>query len=414
MSESVLLPISFEEKDKKLKESISDFENVKTDIKTGFEHYDIIKRQKRKILNLLNASEKDWNDYRWHLNNAFSNALHLRTILNLSEEHLRDIDTVGGRYRFLASPYYISIIDINNPICPIRRQCLPSIEELNDIGEYDPLNENNTTINRMISRRYPDRLILNITNRCGTFCRHCQRKRLIGHSDKNVSKRYFVKAMEYIETNIEIRDVLITGGDAFLVNDDQIEWILKELRRIRHVEIIRFGTRTPVTLPQRITKSLVKILKRHHPVYVNTQFNHPLEVTPESQKACDMLADAGIPLGNQMVLLNKVNNDKFIVRKLNHQLLKLRVKPYYIFHPYHVKGTSHFWITIQEGIDIMDSLRGFTSGMAVPYYVLNGPDGLGKTPVLPEYLLYMNEDMAIFRNWEGKLFETKNKKDIGI
>jgi len=190
--------------------------------------------------------------------------------------------------------------------------------------------------------------------------------------------------------------------------------ILKELKRIRHVEIIRFGTRTPVTLPQRITKSLVKILKRHHPVYVNTQFNHPLEVTPESQKAYDMLADAGIPLGNQMVLLNKVNNDKFIVRKLNHQLLKLRVKPYYIFHPYHVRGISHFWITIQEGIDIMDSLRGFTSGMAVPYYVLNGPGGLGKTPVLPEYLLYMNEDMAIFRNWEGKLFETKNKKDIGI
>ncbi|EGW41096.1 L-lysine 2,3-aminomutase domain protein [Desulfosporosinus sp. OT] len=177
----------------------------------------------------------------------------------------------------------------------------------------------------------------------------------------------------------------------------------KELKKF-----IRLGTRAPVTLPQRITKKLTNIIKRYHPIYINTQFNHPLEITNESKAACEMLADAGIPLGNQMVLLNGINNDKNIVRKLNQQLLLLRVKPYYIFHPMQVKGTKHFWVSIDEGLDIMDGLRGYTSGMAVPYYVFNGPDGLGKMPILPQYLLYTHKDKAVFRNWEGKVFEVDN------
>ena len=202
--------------------------------------------------------------------------------------------------------------------------------------------------------------------------------------------------------------MLITGGDAFLASDELIEWMLKELRAIPHVEIIRLGSRTPVTLPQRITQKLVDVLKKYHPVFVNTHFNHPREITPEAKTACGMLADAGIPLGNQMVLLKGVNNDKYVVRKLNQKLLTIRVKPYYIFHPKTVKGTSHFWVKIGEGLEIMESLRGRTSGLAIPTYIINGPNGLGKTPIMPNYLLYTGKDKAAFRNWQGKSFEVDN------
>ena len=240
------------------------------------------------------------------------------------------------------------------------------------------------------------------------FCRFCQRRRLIGETDRVVPKPKIQKAIEYVRENSEIRDVLITGGDAFLASDEMIEWMLKELRSIPHVEVIRFGTRTPVTLPQRITKSLVDILKKHHPVFVNTHFNHPREITPEAKTACEMLADAGIPLGNQMVLLNGVNNDKYVVRKMNQKLLTIRVKPYYIFHPKTVKGTSHFWVKIEEGLEIMESLRGRTSGLAIPTYIINGPNGLGKTPIMPNYLLCLGKDQASFRNWQGEYFEVEN------
>jgi lysine 2,3-aminomutase len=205
----------------------------------------------------------------------------------------------------------------------------------------------------------------------------------------------------------EIRDVLITGGDALMLSDQALERLLQDLRSIPHVEIIRLGTRTPVTLPQRITPQLVEILKRYHPLYINTHFNSPAEITAEAKAACNLLADAGIPLGNQMVLLNGVNNNKYIVRRLNQLLLTLRVKPYYIFHPKTVQGTSHFWVRIEEGLEIMENLRGYTSGMAIPTYIVNGPGGLGKTPILPNYLLYIGKDKAVFRNWENKKFRDR-------
>ena len=260
-----------------------------------------------------------------------------------------------------------------------------------------------------MTRRYPDRLIIKVTNLCGMYCRFCQRRRLIGECDTHAPRENLKKAIGYVREHDEIRDVLITGGDAFLLSDSTIEWILSELRSIEHVEIIRFGTRTPVTLPQRITDNLVKILSKYHPVYVNTHFNCPREITEESKAACDKLADAGIPLGNQMVLLNGVNNDPFVVRKLNQSLLRLRVKPYYIFHPKTVKGTSHFWVRIEEGIEIMESLRGRTSGLAIPTYIVNAPKGFGKTPILPNYLSYIGSEKAVFRNWEGRRFEVRNK-----
>jgi len=392
----------------KLKNEIADYENIKHTILTGIEDYEKISYQKKKILKYLNATEKDYNDYRWQIKNRFTSSKGLSEIINLPEKDIDYINEVAAKYRFAVSPYYLSVIDPDNPDCAVKKQAIPSAEELNDIGELDPMDEKGTAIHEIITRRYPDRLIIKVTNVCGMFCRFCQRRRLIGETDRIVPRAKIQAAIEYVKENREIRDVLITGGDAFLVSDELIEWMLKELRSIPHVEIIRLGSRTPVTLPQRITKNLVEILKKYHPVFVNTHFNHPREITPEAKTACEMLADAGIPLGNQMVLLNGVNNDKYVVRKLNQKLLTIRVKPYYIFHPKTVKGTSHFWVKIEEGLEIMESLRGRTSGLAIPTYIINGPKGLGKTPIMPNYMLCLGKDRATFRNWQGEYFEVEN------
>ncbi|NSW90992.1 MAG: KamA family radical SAM protein [Firmicutes bacterium] len=391
-----------------LKESIYDYSKVKDSIKTGIEDKDKIEDQKQKIIEYLNATKEQWNDYKWQLQNRFTEPKGIIDILGISKDDAEDIIKVGSSYRYAISPYYLSLIDPEDPKCPIKLQSIPSIHELDNRGALDPMAEEDSTPEELITRRYPDRLIIKVTNICGMYCRFCQRRRLIGEFDTHASKAKISKAIEYVRNNEEIRDVLITGGDAFLLSDSEIEWILKELRSIHHVEIIRFGTRTPVTLPQRITKNLVNILKKYHPVYVNTHFNSPREITPDSKRACEMLADAGIPLGNQMVLLKGVNDDPYVVRKLNQSLLKIRVKPYYIFHPKAVKGTSHFWVNIQKGLEIMESLRGRTSGMAIPTYIVNGPGGLGKTPLLPNYLLFIGEDRAVMRNWQGQLFEIEN------
>ncbi|MBP8989000.1 MAG: KamA family radical SAM protein [Clostridia bacterium] len=389
--------------------TIADYEQIKNTIKTGIEDEKQIELRKQAILNKLGATENEWADYHWQLQNRFSKVDDLAFILNLSSLEQRQISEVCKKFRFAISPYYLSLIDPNNPNCPIRKQAVPSILELDEKGEPDPMDEEGWTPAELITRRYPDRLIIKVTNLCGMYCRFCQRRRLIGECDVHASQNQLKQAINYVRNHPEIRDVLITGGDAFMLSDEAIDWLLSELRQIKHVEIIRFGTRTPVTLPQRITPELTQILKKYHPIYVNTHFNSPREITRESKKACDMLADAGIPLGNQMVLLNGINNNKYVVRKLNQALLTIRVKPYYIFHPKTVIGTAHFWVRIEEGLEIMESLRGRTSGMAIPTYIVNGPKGLGKTPILPNYLCYIGKNKAVFRNWEGKYFEIDNE-----
>ncbi|MDP4108719.1 MAG: KamA family radical SAM protein [Bacillota bacterium] len=391
-----------------LRQTIEDYENRKDSILTGIEDWEKIAFQKRIILEKLNGTERDWENYRWQLKNRFTDARDIGDVLGLSEEETREISEVGKKFRFAVSPYYMSLIDPEDKESPIKKQAVPSVLELDGKGEPDPMDEAGCAPHELITRRYPDRLIIKVTNLCGMYCRFCQRRRLIGERDTHAPREKLMEAVEYVRANKEVRDILITGGDAFLLDDETIEWLLKELTGINHVEIVRFGTRTPVTLPQRITKNLVQILKKYHPVYVNTHFNSPREITPESKKACEMLADAGIPLGNQMVLLNGVNNDGLTVRKLNQSLLRIRVRPYYIFHPKTVTGTSHFWVKLQTGLEIMESLRGRTSGLAIPTYIVNGPKGLGKTPILPNYLSYIGEDKAVFRNWEGKRFEIKN------
>jgi len=394
-----------------LKEKIADYMDARKKIKTGFDE-DVKKRyekQKKKILAFFNAEEKDWQDWHWQVRRRINEISVLKEFINLDEDEIRAIEEVGQRFRWAVSPYYLSLIDTDNKQDPLYLQSIPTFYELKDsIGEDDPMKEEYTSPAPAITRRYPDRLIINVTNQCGTYCRHCQRRRNIGEIDRTTPKEQIKDALQYIREHEEIRDVLLTGGDALMLNDRYLDEILTELDNIPHVEIKRLGTRTPVTLPQRITPELCAMLEKHHPLYVNVQFNHPQEITEESAKACDLLSKAGIPLGNQAVLLRGINNDVNVMKKLNHELLKIRVRPYYIFHAKHVRGTVHFNTKIEEGMAIIEKMRGYTSGLAIPTFIVNAPGGYGKVPILPEYLVSMGPDYVYLRTWENKIVEYKN------
>ncbi|HBS92392.1 MAG TPA: glutamate 2,3-aminomutase [Firmicutes bacterium] len=393
-----------------LRERIGDFLEASATIPTGTSIRERIETQKNRILKLLGGSERDWNSWQWQLGNRITEAEVLKKIINLSPGELDDIRATGAKFRWAVSPYYASLMDPDDPNCPIRLQSVPKLEEvLDENGTMDPMAEELTSPVTGITRRYPDRLIINVTNQCAMYCRHCQRRRNIGETDKNTSHSCLVQCLDYIRANPEIRDVLLTGGDALLLGNEVLDWLLAALDAIPTVEIKRLGTRTPVTMPQRITPELCAILERHHPVYVNTQFNHPLEVTNEAREACSMLAGAGVPLGNQAVLLAGINDNAHVMKKLNHELLKIRVRPYYIFHAKNVRGTMHFGTSIETGIEIMDKLRGYTSGLAVPTYVINAPHGFGKTPILPDYMLWLSPDQAVLRTWEDRIISYPNQ-----
>lgn len=389
-----------------LKESISDYLEAKEHILRGYDLASKIIERKEKIKKILNATEDEWNDWRWQLSNRISNAELLGRIINIDQKQMKEISDVGNTYAWAVSPYYATLMDEDNEACPIRLIAIPRIEELCDLeGTLDPMDEGLTNPAGTVTRRYPDRLIINVTSECGSYCRFCQRRRYIGCSFGMATRSKINESIEYVRENKEIRDVLVTGGDPLTLEDNDIEWILSALRAIPHVEIIRIGTRTPVTLPMRITENLCNMLKKYHPLYINTHFNHPMEICGESKAAAERLSNAGIPLGNQMVLLKGVNNDKHVVKCLNQELLKIRIKPYYIFHPKSVKGTGHFKCTIDEGIEIMEHLRGYTSGLAIPYYIVNAPGGLGKVPILPSYFLSIGKKYFIIRTWEGKVIK---------
>jgi len=393
----------------KLKSTIQDYLDVKDIIPTGLNQAEEVKIRKKNIMKKLNATEENWDDWKWQLRNRVTTTNQLARFLDLTVEEEKQIEQVGERFRWAVSPYYLSLMNPYDPEDPIRKQGVPKIAELeNDSGEEDPMGEEFTSPASNITRRYPDRLIINVTNQCGMYCRHCQRRRNIGEVDQGTPKSELIEAINYIRAHEEIRDVLLTGGDALMLSDDKLDWILGELRKIPHVEIIRLGTRTLVTLPQRITENLCEVLEKHHPIYINTQFNHPKEVTEESAKAADLLTKVGIPLGNQAVLLNGINNNKHVMKKLNHELLKIRVRPYYIFHAKHVLGTTHFNTRVEEGLEIMESLRGYTSGLAIPTYIINAPYGFGKTPMLPQYLISQGKDKVTIRTWEGRIMEYPN------
>lgn len=393
-----------------LKDKIADYLAVKDKIPTGFNQIDVYKKNRDFILAEMEADEKDWNNWHWQLSHRVSDPAALSRYVKLSEEEREELLEVSKSLRWAISPYYLALVMCDQPKGAIWKQAIPSIQEITDTnGSEDPMAESWTSPAPCVTRRYPDRMIINVTNRCAMFCRHCQRRRNIGNSDKHQTRENLEAALHYVRENEEIRDVLITGGDALLLDDTVLDWLLGELHQIPHVEIKRIGTRTPVTLPQRITPELCAILEKYPPIYINTQFNHPLEVTPEAKKACDMLVKAGVVLGNQAVLLKEVNNDPYVMKKLNQELLKIRVRPYYIFHAKNVKGTSHFITSIDEGLEIMEHLRGYTSGLAVPTYIINAPNGNGKTPIAPNYLLSRRGSQLLLRTWENKIipYETR-------
>ncbi len=397
------------ERAKELKSRISDYLEKREKIDTGLKLKDEILKRKKKVMEAFAATDEDWNDWKWHTKNRITDSQTLSKVLNLSESEKKEIDEVGEKYRWAVSPYYVSLMDPNDPMDPLRRQSVPTGKELLDkTGKADPMGEEYTNPSGSITRRYPDRLIINVTNQCAMYCRHCQRRRNIGEVDKPTPQQELEESIEYIRKSPEIRDVLLTGGDAFMLSDDKIDWILTELRSIPHVEVIRLGSRTLVTMPMRVTESLCNVLSKHMPIYVNTHFNHPKEITQEAREACFRLAKAGVSIGNQAVLLNKVNNDPNVMKLLNHELLKILVRPYYIFHAKEVVGTSHFITRVEEGIEILEHLRGYTSGMAIPTYLINAPEGHGKTPMLPEYLISMGKNKVTIRTWENKVFNYPN------
>jgi lysine 2,3-aminomutase len=314
-----------------------------------------------------------------------------------------DINKVVERYPMRVNPYFLSLIEKKGDA--IWKQCIPDIRELEDWeGLLDPLNEEGDSPVPGLTHRYPDRVLFLVSNRCAMYCRFCTRKRRVGDPFKEITMEQILKGIDYIREHTEVRDVVLSGGDPLLLHDNEIAFILKRLRKIKHLEIIRIGTRVPCTLPQRITPELCDILKRHPPLYINIHFNHPKEITPESTKACEMLADAGIPLGSQTVLLKDVNDDPGVMKELMHRLLKIRVRPYYIFQCDLTKGTKHFRASVEDGIKTIENLRGHTSGLCVPHYVIDAPGGGGKIPVSPDYIVEQNETEIVLRNYRGDIF----------
>lgn len=398
---------------KELKGRIADYLEYKKKAPTGFTEWEKIEKRQEKIKKIYGATEADWKDWKWQLRNRIDTLESLKRVIPLSSQEKKDISLVGSRFRWSVSPYYLSLIDPQNPSDPVRLQSIPTIAEHEDTsGVLDPMDEEYTSPAPAITRRYPDRLIINVTNQCPSYCRHCQRRRNIGEVDRHTPRRQMEAALDYIAQNEEIRDVLLTGGDALMLSDKTLDWILTELEKIPHVEIKRLGTRAPATLPYRVTNELCAILSRHLPLYINIQFNHPLEITPASRQACWALARCGINLGNQAVLLKGINNHPYLMRQLNQELLQSMVKPYYIFHAKGVRGTGHFRTRVEEGIEIMEQLRGFTSGLAVPTFIVNAPHGYGKTPMLSEYLISMGANKLLIRTWEKRILEYENDEEI--
>lgn len=326
-------------------------------------------------------------------------------------EEAENIRKVRKVYPMKVTNYYLGLIKEKGDA--IWKQCIPDPVELQDsVNDEDSLLEEDHTPVPCLVHRYPDRVLLLASNKCATYCRFCTRKRKVG-KEVVITREMILNAIDYIRNHKEVRDVIISGGDPLMLSDEELEFILRELRSIPHVEIIRIGTRVPCTFPERITPKLCEMLKKYHPLFMNLHFEHPAEITPESSRACNMLADAGIPLGNQAVLLKGVNDNAEVLKELFHKLVQIRVKPYYLYQADQIKGTEHFRTSVQESLKIMEKLYGFTSGLCVPQFVIDAPGG-GKIPLTPEYCQYINEEGIVLRNFEGKVVEYKNPKRVEI
>lgn len=354
-----------------------------------------------------NITSKEWNDWRWQLRNRIRDAETLGRMIRLSEDERHAMIGQVGSLPLAITPHYMSLLDPWNPLQPLRRTVVPTVHEhFRGSGEADdPLHEDEDSPVPGIVHRYPDRVLFLVTGNCSTYCRYCTRSRMVGHQGNHcLNTEQWEKGIAYIASHPEVRDVLLSGGDPLTLADEQLEWLLAHLRRIPHLELIRIGTKAPVVLPQRITPALVKMLKRYHPLWMSIHAAHPDELTPETARACTRLADAGIPLGSQTVLLAGINDDVETMRRLVHGLLKIRVKPYYLYQCDPIPGSSHFRTLVAKGLEVIRGLRGFTTGYAVPTYVIDAPGGGGKIPLLPEYVEGREEGDLLLRNYEGKVF----------
>ncbi len=357
----------------------------------------------RKIALWQNVLPEQWQDWRWQVHNRLTTLEEVKQIIPLTAEEEEGIRACLATFRMAITPYYATLMEPGNVNCPIRRQAVPSAREVLQTGEDlpDPLAEDADSPVPGLTHRYPDRVLFLVTDSCAMYCRHCTRRRMAGATDRVRSIPELDQCIDYIRQTPAVRDVLLSGGDPLMMSDGKLEYILRKLRAIPHVEVIRIGTRAPVVIPYRITGELCRMLAKYHPVWVNTHFNHPREITTDSRQACARLVDAGIPMGNQSVLLRGINDCPSVMQRLVHELVKMRVRPYYLYQCDLSVGIHHFRTTVAKGIEIIESLRGHTSGYAVPTYVVDAPGGGGKVPVAPQYLISHWDQGVVLRNYEG-------------
>ncbi len=353
------------------------------------------------------TTKREWNSWEWQLANSFTTPEELSRVVTLSAEEEKALLYPSMKLPLRVTPYYLSLIDPGDPEDPLRRTVVPLAAEcFVSPGEAaDPLDEEGDCQVPGIVHRYPDRVLFLVTGFCSTYCRYCTRSRKVGDSHRTpLTEEQIDAALAYIASHKEVRDVLVSGGDPLTLSNDRLESLLARIRKIPHVEFLRIGTKVPAVLPQRVTPELVKMLKRYHPLWISIHFTHPREITPESAKACERLADAGIPLGSQTVLLKGINDDTTTLKRLFQRLLAVRVRPYYLYQCDPIIGSAHFRTNIERGLELISSLRGFTTGYAVPTYVVDAPGGGGKVPLYPSTLVGREENRVMLKNYQGRLF----------
>jgi lysine 2,3-aminomutase len=353
-----------------------------------------------------NVSPKQWTDWKWQVKNRITDVDTLAQVINLTQKEKNDITHSMKYLRMAITPYYASLMDPDDPEDPVRKQAVPTLNEIHVTEDEmeDSVGETVDSPHSGLTHRYPDRVLLLLTDQCSMYCRHCCRRRIVGQTDHQRSWEEIKAGIDYIRDTPQVRDVLLSGGDCLLVSDEFLEKVIREIRKIKHVQIVRLGTRTPCVLPYRITPQLIKMLRKYHPIWLNTHFNHPKEITTVSKRAVEMLVDGGIPVGNQTVLLKGVNDCPTIMKKLVQDLTWIRCRPYYIYQCDIAKGLEHFRTSIAKGIEIIENLRGHTSGFAVPEFIIDAPTGGGKIPVGPNYLISMSDKRVVLRNYEGGIF----------
>ncbi len=351
--------------------------------------------------------QAEWNDWQWQLRNRIRDLSGLERVFRLSDDERQTVLRIGGRLPIGITPYYASLMDPDNPADPVRRTMIPVGGEFTRAaGEADdPLGEEHDSPVPGVVHRYPDRVLFLVTNFCATYCRYCTRARMVGHAGEyHFNHDQYQQGIDYIAAHTEIRDVLLSGGDPLTMNDERLEWILSRIRAIPHVEFLRIGTKVPSVLPQRITPSLIRMLRRYHPLWMSIHFMHPNELTAEVSQACSRLADAGIPLGSQTVLSRGINDNVETMKRLVHGLLKVRVRPYYIYQCDPISGSSHFRTPVEKGLEIIAGLRGHTTGYGVPTFVIDAPGGGGKIPLISDPVVGRDGNDVLLRNYEGHVF----------